>query len=314
MPACVGEKWSTYESHQLFYDPHSRTLVKHVAYMPFGAVRVRREGIVMGDGEEFLRVSVDAAGVPHVAGAAAGKPGNLGAAWEQARISGMATGHPQILGATEPPAEDDPEAAFGAFRIVRQKNRYGSEYTVIAEGPKIYPLPQSDLATWQAARPDDVRGYLHPDQAEMNEEVGPHQWVGGNLWFGKTFYNAEGATGVDGFGYFDTVSRTYKLYAPPEILRWSVSAILVEPDAVWLALYRRGEYGNYPGGLLRWDRQTAHVRQFAMDQIGVAMARIGGVVSVGAMDGLVVMRGDELASYLVDRSADGQWEMAARNR
>ncbi len=269
----------------------------------------------MGDGEEFLRVAVDAAGVPHIAGAAAGqRPGNLGAAWEQVRISGAATGHPHILGATEPLAEDDPEATFGAFRIARQKNRYGSEYTVLTEGAKPYLLPQTGLASWQAARPDDVKGYLHPDQAEIDEEVGPHQWVDGKLWFGKTFYNAEGATGVGGFGFFDTVSRAYKLYAPPAIQRWSVSAILVEPDAVWLALYRRGEYGNYPGGLLRWDRQSGRARLLAMDQIGVAMARIGGSLCMGTNDGLVVMRGDDPSSYLVDRSADGRWEMAARNR
>jgi hypothetical protein len=55
----------------------------------------------------------------------------------------------------------------------------------------------------------------------------------------------------------------YRIIAPPEIYAWSVSAILVEPDSVWLALYRRGEYGNYPGGLLRWDRKAARVQHWA---------------------------------------------------
>ena len=109
--------------------------------------------------------------------------------------------------------------------MARQKNRYGSEHAVTGEGERVYPLPQSDEATWKAARPDGVKGYLHPDQAEMNEEIGPHQWVGRNPWFGKTFYNSEGATG-----------------------------------------------------------------------------------------GLVILRSDQLTGYLVDRSADGRWEIAERNR
>jgi hypothetical protein len=286
--SCVGEKWATYETHQFLYNPRARTLLRRVSYMPFGAVEAGPRGIVMGsvtgNAKEFLRIILDAAGKPRVGGP------------------------------VPAPTEADPEARFGAFHIARQKNRYGSDHDVMAEGDKLYPLPQSDMATWKTTRPDDVKGYLHPDQAEMNEEIGPHQWVGGDLWFGKTFYNSEGATGVGGFGYFDSARRKYKLYAPPEIWRWSVSAIRVELDFVWLALYRRGEYGNYPGGLLRWDRRLGTPRQFPMDQIGATIARIAGVLCVAGTDGLVVLGGDVPTSYLVDRAADGDWEIAPRNR
>lgn len=286
--SCIGEKWATYENHEYVYNPQTRKLVRQFAYLPLGALQVRPEGTVMADFTEgnrtYLRVAIDSAGSPRVAGS------------------------------VPAPAEGDAEASFGAIHLARQKNRYGSEHTVIAEGSKIYAPPQTDQATWKARRPDDVKSFLHPDQAEMNEEIGPHQWVGGRLWFGKTFYNSEGATGVGGFGYFDTARRAFQLYAPREIWRWSASAMLVETDAVWLALYRRGEYGNYPGGLLRWDRQSGSVRQFAMDQVGVAMARVAGVLCIGTTDGLVVLRGDTPASYLVDRAADGRWEIAERNR
>jgi hypothetical protein len=286
--SCIGEKWATYENHEYLYDPQSRKLLRRFAHMPFGAAAAREDGVILRQGADevkaFLRVGVDEGGEPHMAGPAAA------------------------------PAEGDAEAAFGQFRLARRKNRYGSEYTVIAEGGRIYELPQSDLATWEAARPDDVKSFLHPDKAERNEEIGPHQWAGGNLWFGKTFYNSEGMTGVGGFGYFDTSRRGFRLYAPPEIQRCSVSAILVEADAVWLTLDRRGEYNNYPGGLLRWDWQSRRVREFPLDEIGVTIARIGRTMCVGTTEGLAIVRGDRLTSYLVDRGADGRWEIAERNR
>ena len=285
--SCIGEKWATYENREYLFDPQSRKLVRRIAYMPFGAA-AGRDGIVMrqvaDEAKEFWQVGIDPAGGPRIVGPAAA------------------------------PAEDDPQAALGAFRLVRRKNRYGSEYPAIAEGSKVYELPQSDEATWQAARPDAVKSFLHPNEAERNEEIGPHQWAGGNLWFGKTFYDSEGMTGVGGLGYFDPAGRRFQLFAPPEIERWSVSAILVEADAVWLALDRRGEYNNYPGGLLRWDRHSGSVRAFPMDEIGVAITRMGGVLSVGTTEGLAILHGDRLDSYLVDRAADGRWEMAARNR
>ena len=91
-----------------------------------------------------------------------------------------------------------------------------------------------------------------------------------------------------------------------------MSAILVEPDAVWLALYRRGEYGNYPGGLLRWDRNTTTVRRWEMPWIATGIARGGDAIYMGTAGGIAVLRGDRITSYFVDRSSAGQYR-AARN-
>jgi hypothetical protein len=150
------------------------------------------------------------------------------------------------------------------------------------------------------------------DPAEMNEQVGPHQVEGGRLWFGKTFYNGEGLTGVGGFGYFDADSAAYRLLVPPEIRKWSVSAILVEPECVWLALDHRGEYGNYPGGLLRWDRKTATVRMFKVETVVTGMVEASGTVYLGATDGIVTVKGEQVASYFVDARADGKYQVVGR--
>jgi len=178
---------------------------------------------------------------------------------------------------------------------------------------KYPPLPQSDFETWRKARPDAYASGARLNPAEKNEEVGPHQLAGGRLWFGKTFYDSEGETGVGGFGYFDEATRSYKLYSPKEIQRWSVSAILVESECVWLALYRRGEYGNDAGGLLRWDRKTEQVRQFPMRSIAESIARFDDMLYLGGRGGITTLRGDQITSYFVDRTIDGHYHVVARN-
>jgi len=209
-----------------------------------------------------------------------------------------ANGNPRVTSAAAPNSPGESEFTFGRFRLTRQKNRYGEEYPVIAGNGKVYPLAQS--AT-------------QPDPADMNEQIGPHQMEGSRFWFGKTFYAEEGATGVGGFGYFDSATASYHLFAPPEIAKWSTSAILVEPDCVWLALYLRGEYGNYPGGLLRWDRNAQTVRHWDMPWIATSMARSGDAIYMGTTDGIAVLRGDRIDGYFVDRDASGRYAIVPRD-
>jgi hypothetical protein len=312
--SCTGEK-DAYGNQNFVYDIRSRKLVSHFSYSPFWTARVLpgKNGpqFVMADYHRLLLVDIDPTGTPRVTPAAEARPVLAQVPMEE-NIMGDQTLHVPA----QPP---DPFAAFGPgrrFHFAMEKNNYGSEYPVLSEGQgaarKVYPLAQTDLDTWQRARPDDAKTYLHLDQAEMNEQIGPHQVEGGRLWFGKTFYNGEGATGLGGFGYFDTATASYHLIAPPEIYAWSVSAILVEPECIWLALYHRGEYGNYPGGLLRWDRKAATVRQFAVKTVVTGMVESGGTLYLGATDGIVTVKGELVASFFVDARADGTHQVVKR--
>ena len=208
------------------------------------------------------------------------------------------TGEPQVTGNAAPGPPQESGAVFGRFHLSRQKSRYGEEYPVIVGEETAYPLAQT--------KPQ-------PDPTDRNEQIGPHQLAGGLFWFGKTFYNGEGWTGTGGFGYFDPSTASYRIFALPEIAAWSVSAILVEADSVWLALDHRGEYGNYPGGLLRWDRNTQSVRHWDMAHIATGIVRSGNAIYMGLTDGIAVLRGERVVSYFVDRSQAGQYRMAERN-
>jgi hypothetical protein len=319
--SCVGEKWATYDNLKFAYDIHAKTLVSYSSYPPYWTAQVLRDAggphFVMANNQQLALVDVDrATGALRVAPTA-----------EASRVLAQipmveSTVGDQTFHAPVPPRDSVSDFGPGRrFRLSKAKNQYGSEYTLIVEGPgpnqKSYPLTQSDLETWQQARPDDARpgGGQSPanlNPAEMNEEIGPHQLEGARLWFGKTFYNSEGSTGVGGFGYFDAATAAYRLYSPPEIQRWSVSAILVEADYIWLALYRRGEYGNSSGGLLRWDRKSSQTRSFAVSDIVTFIVRAGDCIYLGASDGIVALHGDRTASYFVDRNANGGYAMAER--
>jgi hypothetical protein len=271
--SCTGEKWATYDNQKFIYDVRARKLVSHYSYAPCSAERVLA-------GPKFAMTD--------------GKR-------ELVIDIDPDSGEPRVTAGAAPAA---PENAIDRLHFTKDG---------VSLGGKVYPLPQTDLQGWQQARPDEATTYLHIELAEIDEEIGPQQAEGGLLWFGKTFYNAEGATGVGGFGYFDSSTTSYYLYAPPEIANWSVSAILVEPDAVWLALDRRGEFGNYPGGLLLWDRNTQAVRRWEMPWIATGVARFGDAIYLGLTNGVGWLRGDRIVSYFVDRSEAGQYRMAARN-
>ncbi len=97
-----------------------------------------------------------------------------------------------------------------------------------------------------------------------------------------------------------------------EFKNWSVSAILVEPDSVWLALQRRGEYGNQSGGVLRWDRRSQQVVRYDSPSVIHALARDGESLYAGTEDGLAVLRGRGFQPYFIDVTLAGAYAVMPR--
>jgi hypothetical protein len=153
-------------------------------------------------------------------------------------------------------------------------------------------------------------GYVRK-QTAIQEHIGPGKLEEDKLWFGKTFYDGELWTGVGGFGYFDATDRKYHLFKPLEIAGWSVSAIDIEADAVWMALVASGEYGGSSGGLLRYDRQSGSVRHFELPDIGVQFIEAGGKLLAATDFGIAVVEGNGVKRYFVDRTTDGRLRIAA---
>ncbi len=168
--------------------------------------------------------------------------------------------------------------AFGQtdhFQLEHSKDDFGERSHGIVEtltsgGTKFYPLPQSSYDEYKSLRPEEARiNSITADKYNRQEVIGPMQIEAGNIWFGNNYYDGEGETGVGAFGYFDTSTRKYTLFSPPEVAPYEVSAILVDPGQVWLGLDSFTEdISTVPGGLLRWDRST-HAAHFYPLEFGI---------------------------------------------
>ncbi|HEX5226192.1 MAG TPA: hypothetical protein VFW44_00715 [Bryobacteraceae bacterium] len=167
----------------------------------------------------------------------------------------------------------------GRFQLEQRKDDFGERSHGIVEtlptgGTKLYPLPQSTFADYMRLRAEDAR--INPvtaDHYDRQEVIGPYQIEGDKIWFGNNYYDSEGSHGVGAFGYFDTASRQYTLFSPPEVARYEVSAILADPQQVWLGLDRFIEdISTEPEGLVRWDR-TTHAAQFYPLEFAISKIR-----------------------------------------
>jgi hypothetical protein len=163
-------------------------------------------------------------------------------------------------------------AAPPRFQLEHSKDRFGvRSHGIIETLPsgrtKFYPLPQSTVEQYRRLRTPNVT--INPvtaDTYQRQEVIGPSQIEKGKIWFGNNFYDGEGDSGVGAFGYFDTTTRTYTLFSPPEVARWEISAILVQPETIWLGLDSFGEdISTSPGGLLRFNRRTSEMRRYPLE-------------------------------------------------
>lgn len=198
-----------------------------------------------------------------------------------------------------------------------ESSDFQGEFAGIVEGTtapsRTYTVPVTDRQTLARLRPKAVRDEFGPRQVgEILDHIGPYQVAGNLLWFGKTFYDGEGLTGVGGFGYFDLMSRRYAMFAPAALLDWSASAILVEPDAIWTGLVNRPEGAENSGGLLRYDRNTTQTLLFPVKSVITNIVRYNGALYLGTVHGLYVMRGSTFTRYLIEPALDGSIDLIER--
>jgi hypothetical protein len=288
--SCQGEKSERHPNEKWVYDVGAKKLLGQFSYRPFAMYR----GFPNADGAVF--VGSDTQRLIAVEYKADREP--------SFRVLSEADARPWI---------DQVRTSVGTEGIE-------ARHVIYIENDKAPPptaipsLPRTTYDQFAAARPRRVKnGYVRAG-TQIQDSIGPWQQEDGRIWFGKSFYDGEGSSGVGGFGYFDMNERRLQLFAPPEIADWSVSAIDVEPDAAWLALVRNGEYGGSSGGLLRYDRHSGTVSRFAFPDIGVRLIRVGKILLAATDFGLAVVQGDRVKRYFVDRTTDGGLRVAPATR
>lgn len=295
--ACDGEKGGVVPSEKLVYDPRAKQLVTKFSYQPFmTTARARHSSdaavLSFGNGERLATVAF--------------RPGQE----PPLRIIAMRRAQPEAV-----------PAYRGLFADTREVSRFGPAGRFAAEPLAVdgtaaiewlvrdttsgqrYRLPLSTAATFRKARPEHAQNTV---VSEFQDRIGPRVADGDRLWFGKTFYDGEGVEGVGGLGSFDAATSRFEILTSPLIADWSVTAIHVEADHIWLALASHGEFGDRSGGVLRFDRRDATFHKVADTRgIGGQFLRVGGELLLVTDVGVTTI-GAEVRHYLVDQTSDGR--------
>ncbi len=109
------------------------------------------------------------------------------------------------------------------------------------------------------------------------------------------------------------MQRSHVVFSPPEIVRQSVSALLIEERNVWLGLELQGEWGNHPGGLLRYGRYSGWVDQFDVgvqssdfdEAIILQIKRWRGSLYLATTNGLYILKDNRLTHHVFEPALDG---------
>ena len=289
--SCRGEKSEQFPNQKWVYDIRAKSLVRQFSYQPFAMYR-----LFSG------------------AGGASRPNGAVFIGTDRQRLIAVE------YNPDEAPAFrvlSDAEAQPWTRRVHISAGTEGlpSRNVIYIENDKlplpvaVPALPRTTYDQFAAARPQRVKdGYVR-EGTELNESIGPWQREDGGVRFGKTFYDGEGSTGVGGFGYFNQKEKKLQLFDPPEIADWSVSALDVTGDAVWMALVNNGEYGGSSGGLLRYDRHSHVARRLSLPDIALRLDHVNGKILAATDFGFAVVAGDKITRFFVDQTTDGRWRV-----
>ena len=176
-----------------------------------------------------------------------------------------------------------------------------------------HPMPRSTYEEFARARPRRVANGYGSD-TDLEEEPGPYQIAGSRIWFGKTFYDGEGTSGVGGLGYFDTATSQYRFFQIPELVDWSVSAILIEEDAAWIGLVGHPEGEPYAGGLVRYDFTSGTSDSFPVKEVVHHIVRWQDRLYVATKNGAYLLRENRLVKrYRVEPDIDNRFILVSED-
>jgi hypothetical protein len=304
-------------SLELFFDSAVPRLLARVEYEPFRVTRIIDQGgiphFIAGDMKQtlVLRPSDDAAGFA-IETAAEAKSLLTSLDFDEWTTPGESFRF--VMPVRHPTRQFGPGGSF----LLKEENlkEDSPQYTriteITAEGVRAFLLPQSTRDEFEKLRPQRVRDGYRRNASKIEEEIGPNQVVGSRLWFGKSFYDAEGITGVGGFGYFDCETRRFVIYSPPEIQNWSVTSILVAGNNVWMATSAAGEYGLLPHGLLRWEIAERRIHSYGFDAVVHSMTQYRNDLYLATDEGIAVLAQKGFRRYLIDMTRDGRHRIILR--
>jgi hypothetical protein len=199
------------------------------------------------------------------------------------------------------------DAPAGEFLAVPGPTHPSGVYDMSSTPPRLHEIPIPDVQTFCDYRPrltewlggrESIRG--------LEANMGAFQYADELIWFGTSFYDGEGTTGVGAVGYFDTNARSFHIVYDAVLADWSCTALLLEQDALWVGLANQPEGAQRPGGLARYDRRSGAFEHYDIPAIVHVIRRYGRTLFVGTSNGVYALDGDTLRHVALDFDVTGQ--------
>jgi hypothetical protein len=195
----------------------------------------------------------------------------------------------------------------GAWRITTSPVTQAEAARPIESVAEVAPMPVSTFGEFEQARPLQAKQAAHGTVIE--EKIGPYQKVGTKIWTGKIFDDSGESTGIGDIGYFDIATQDWVFLHLSEMADWSTSALLVEPEAVWVGLVRHDDGAGASGGLLRYDQATHKVTTIPLaDQID-RIVRVGKRLYCGTSGGFAIVDGSQVRRFEFTPQLDGSYSI-----
>lgn len=179
-------------------------------------------------------------------------------------------------------------------------------FVLSRSGQVFHPLQQPAYALFNRLRPKRVEDGYTEDGTTFENGIGPFQFDGRRLWFGVSFYDGEGSSGVGGIGTFDPSTGAYRIRRLAALNDWSVSALRLDGRYIWLGLASYGEGRTAAGGLLRYEPPTGAVRRYPIPQVITAIHRLGNSLYLGTSNGIFILKGDTLRRLVFEIDVNGK--------
>jgi len=197
-------------------------------------------------------------------------------------------------------------------------NSYGGEkssgiYEITNDGYQFYMLPNPEYELFKKYRPKRVSNGYAEDHTTIEIEIGPFQLFDKKIWFGTSFYDGEGKTGVGGIGYFDVDTKNYHVTYYKEMADWSSSSIYVDKQYIWLGLVYHPEGRDYPSGLVRYNRKEETIRKYAIPQIINVIYKFGNSLYLGTSEGIYTLSNEKIKYIGFDFDGDHKYSFYFKN-
>jgi hypothetical protein len=284
---CVGEKHDFGPAHKWVFDPRAKRLVSHFTYQPFVSYQVRRllpHGALIRARSADRTVDFTFTVSPSVS-------------FTIPAVDRDAVNLLQLLPSASTPPLGTPFGSSRSFTLVE------------LDGTATDNCGDNEVVIHERVPGKRRRQYRQP--LRQCGRIGPTQMDGDKLWFGRTYYAGEGRDGTGGFGYFDTLTRRFQVWSPPEIRDWSVSAIHTNEAAVWIGLVTRQEWGDWTGGILQFARDGRLQRRYDTPRSIVdQFVTIDDVEYALTDTGIIRLDDSGVHGYMVDQTSDGRLRVA----